>query len=203
VPPRPAPPQPARPAPAATPAAPQARTPAAPAARPAPPTPAPGPPTNSTTSQPNSRSTTENSPLNDVLARLRTSQAQTAQQSTPRPAAPPRGGAPGGGSPTGIDNGLITAATRGAIADKLHECWTKDAAAQEIEKQVVHLRLTTDEQGVIRQAELIGTDASRVGVARAFAERARRAALDPVCSRLPLPAAVLGQIRTFDITYRP
>lgn len=140
--------------------------------------------------------------MNDVLARLRSSQAQTAQ-STPRPAAPPRGGAPGGGSPTGIDNALLTASTRGAIGEKLRECWYKDGGALDIDKQLVHLRVTTDEQGVIRQADLTGTDASRVGVARAFAERARRAALDPVCSKLPLPGGVLGQIRTFDITFRP
>lgn len=135
------------------------------------------------------------------MARLRAAQPQPARDG--RPAAAPRGGRPGGGVPNGAENALLSAASRGAIGERLRECWTGDRAALDWDKQLVHLRVTTDADGVIRQADLTGTDASRVGVARAFAERARRAALDAQCSRLPLPSAMLGQAHTFDITFRP
>ena len=135
------------------------------------------------------------------MARLRASQPQAAREG--RPAATPRGGSPGGGVPNGAENALLTAASRGAIGERLRECWTGDKAALDYDRQLVHLRVTTDADGVIRQAELTGTDTSRVGVARAFAERARRAALDAQCSKLPLPGAMLGQVHTFDITFRP
>jgi len=171
--------------------------------RPAPPVPGPTAASSSTTSQPApSRSTADNSStLNNVLARLRLSQPQPAREA--RPAAASRGGSPGGGIPNGAENAQLSAANRGAIGERLRECWTGDKAALDYDKQLVHLRVTTDAEGVIRQADLTGTDASRVGVARAFAERARRAALDAQCSRLPLPGAMLGQVHTFDITFRP
>lgn len=175
-----------------------------PPSRPAPSTPNSVLASNSTAApaQP-ARVTAENSStVNDVLARLRSQQAQSGQRDS-RPAAPARTAQPGGGSPTGVDNALLSAATRGAIGDRLRECWTGDRGAVDFDKQVVRLRITTDEAGTIRQAELAGTDASRVGVARAFAERARRAALDAQCSQLPLPTAMRGQVHTFEITFRP
>ena len=102
-----------------------------------------------------------------------------------------------------MENAQLTQGQRGAIGDRIRECWTGDRAALDYDKQVVHLRVTTDERGIIRIADLAGADASRAGIARAFAERARRAALDPQCSQLPLPSGLLGQVHTFDITFRP
>jgi len=205
APPAPTPQRPAPQAPAAPPRpVPQAARPAPTApARPAPQTPAPGQATKSTTNQDTqARMTADNSStVGDVLSRLRSQQAQTGQRDA-RPALS-RSGSPGGGSPSGLDNALLTAANRGAIGDRLRECWTGDRGALDYDRQMVRLRITTDEAGIIRQAELAGTDASRVGVARAFAERARRAALDSQCSQLPLPAAMRGQVHTFEITFRP
>ncbi len=205
APPAPTPPRPAPQAPAAPPRpAPQAARPAPAApARPAPQTPAPGQATNSTTNQATqARTTADNSStVGDVLTRLRSQQAQAGQRDVRL--APARSGSPGGGSPSGLDNALLTAANRGAIGDRLRECWTGDRGALDYDRQMVRLRITTDEAGIIRQAELAGTDAFRVGVARAFAERARRAALDAQCSQLPLPAAMRGQVHTFEITFRP
>ncbi len=37
----------------------------------------------------------------------------------------------------------------------------------------------------------------------AFAERARRAALDAQCNPIPLPRSMLGQTHTFEITFKP
>ena len=67
----------------------------------------------------------------------------------------------------------------------------------------MHLVVTMDAGGTIRDAKLGPLDATKVGTARAFAERAVRTALDPVCATLPLPAAMRGQIHTFEITFRP
>lgn len=104
-----------------------------------------------------------------------------------------------------MDNALLSASLRGAIGDRLRECWTGDRAALDYDKQVVRLVVTTDPTGTIRVADIAANDASRTGsgVARAFAERARRAALDPQCAQLPLPGAMKGQNRTFEITFRP
>ena len=127
-----------------------------------------------------------------------------AQQTPPRAVYnPPRGGAPGGGQPTGADNALLSAADRGAIGSKLRECWTGDSGAREFAAQVVHLVVTTDAGGTIRDARLGPLDAGKVGTARAFAERAVRTALSPDCATLPLPAAMRGQVHTFEITFRP
>ena len=91
------------------------------------------------------------------------------------------------------------------IGDRLRECWTGDRAALEFERQSVRLVITTDATGTVRIADVAPGEAGRVGsgVSRAFAERARRAALDPVCAQLPLPAAMRGRTQTFEITFRP
>ena len=174
--------------------------------QPAPPVPTPPlptPPPNSAASQPPARAAAPDSrSLESTLDRLR---AQQASKEPPRAPSPPRGGAPGGGSPAGIDNALLTGEVRRAIGDRLRECWTSDRSALDYEKQTVRLVVTTDPTGTIRVAEIAANDASRTsgGVARAFAERARRAALDPQCAQLPLPGALKGQNRTFEITFRP
>ena len=134
-----------------------------------------------------------------TLERLRA----TRQSTVPPRAAynPPAGGTPGGGLPTGIDNARLSQAARGAIGDRIRECWTGDHGALDYDKQVAHLRITTDENGTIRQAEITQTSGTPVG--RAFAERARRAALDAQCATLPLPPTMLGTNHTFEITFRP
>ncbi len=206
-PPAPTPPMPRPPAPAPMPPAPEQAAPAPlppppipPPAR-APPTP-PAPPVARAT-PPAQAPAPDNKSLESALDRLR---AQLASKDLPRATtSPPRGGAPGGGSPTGTDNALLTANVRRAIGDRLRECWTGDKGALDYDKQFVRLVVTTDATGTIRIADISANDASRTGggVARAFAERARRAALDPQCAQLPLPGALRGQNRSFEITFRP
>ena len=147
--------------------------------------------------------TPETKSLDSALDRLR---AQLAAKDLGRaPATPPRGGAPGSGSSAGTDNALLTAGMRRAIGERLRECWTGDKNALDYDKQFVRLVVTTDATGTIRIADIAANDASRTGngVARAFAERARRAALDPQCAQLPLPGALKGQNHSFEITFRP
>src|SRR5271157_4029987 len=71
-----------------------------------------------------------------------------------------------------------------------------------MDQMQVLLTVTTDPAGVARLAVVAGTDEARLSdpVFRAFAERARRAVLDPRCGRLPLPQSMLG--RTNVVTFR-
>ena len=140
-----------------------------------------------------------NNAAESALERLRAAQAAREAPGLPRP------GAPGGGSPTGIANAGLTPAQGRAIGDQLRECWTADRAALDFDQQSVRLLITTDAAGVVRDAVISPNDAGKLGtgVSRAFAERARRAALDPDCARLPLPPALLGRRQDFEITFRP
>jgi hypothetical protein len=206
VPPVPPPPvpTPVKPVPQVAPPAPKPE-PRPPAPRPAPERPTPTQRTTSTTSQPNpTKNTAEDSKtIEATLEKLRSLQRQT--QAPTHVYNPPRGGAPGGGDPNGVDNAKLSANARGAIGDRIRECWTGDTGAKDFDKQVVRLIVTTDPTGTIRIADISPNDASRSGggVARAFAERARRAALDPQCAQLPLPRQMLGENHTFEITFKP
>lgn len=134
--------------------------------------------------------------LSNVLSRLRESSSKQYK---------PSGEKSSDSTVSGIEVASLSSATRGAIGERLRECWTGDRGALDIDKQLVHLTVTTDATGTVRVANIAPNDASRNGsnFARASAERARRAVLDPQCARLPLPNALLGQSHTFAITFRP
>lgn len=132
-----------------------------------------------------SEPTGNNATLGNVLSRLRNQQSRSTN------------------TQASTGNTQMSAAQRGAIGDRLRECWSGNKGELDYDKQVVHLQLTTDASGVVRTVALAGSDANRSGVARAFAERARRAALDPDCSKLPLSQNFLGSPQTFEITFRP
>lgn len=118
---------------------------------------------------------------------------------------PPRGGAPSGGAPGGVENARLAAGDIKAVGDKLRECWALEPGDRADLPRAVRLTVTTDGAGVIRDARVSPQDISGTlaGRARYFAEQARRAALDPQCSPLPLPRPMLGSIHTFEITFRP
>ena len=118
----------------------------------------------------------------------------------------------GSGGGHAVPEALLAAVERRFLADGKPTGLTSvsvvgvgDRAALGYENQSVRLLIMTDAAGVVRVADIAPADAARVGtgVARAFAERARRAALDPECARLPLPPAMRGRAQTFEITFRP
>jgi len=196
IPPPPAPPTPPTPTP---PAKPEPPLPLPPPLVPPPPAPP------STTSQPNptKNAAPNSSSVENTLEKLRQLQAQT--QPPKAKANPTAGGAPnGGGNPQG-DTAALSADQRGAIGDHVRECWTKDPGALGIEKQQVLLTVTTDSGGVARKADVAGDDIGRLEDPRfrAFAERARRAVLDPRCSNFPLPNNVLGKVNVLTFRFSP
>ncbi len=167
-------------------------------------TPTPTPPSQSSqphqtrNAAPDSRATENN--LDRLMNIMRQRNAPTARYN------PAASGAPAvGGSIHGTDNSSLNAQQRGAIGEKVRDCWTRDAGALHAETFTVHLIVTTDAAGVARQAEIApGDPASPLGSPlHAFAERARRAVLAAQCSALPLPQGMLGATHTFDFNFRP
>ena len=187
TPPTPAPPRPATPTPpAATPARPEPALPLPPPPAPPPPNPAPTPGTGQTppVARPEERS-------NAVLSTLERLRAVQAQQAPPTGRPNPQAGRPtqGGGAPTGTD--LLNAGERGAIGERIGECWRVDPGMLGLADMRVSLVAIVDRAGVIRNV-LPGPD----GVpgdprGQTLYERARRALLDPACSPLPVPAGRL------------
>ena len=166
--------------------------------------PAPSPP--SVTSQPNptKNPAPSSQELENTLQKLR----QLSQQKEPPKARynPQAGGAPNsGGNPLGNDTAALTADQRGQIGDHVRECWTIDKAAMGVDKMQVILQVMTDPAGVARMAEVAGSDVARMSdpVFRAFAERARRAVLNPSCATLPLPQHMLGKNSVLTFRFSP
>lgn len=95
----------------------------------------------------------------------------------------------------------VPAATGRAISDRIRECWAGDTAALDFDKLSARLLITIDSGGTIRDAQITQLPGGTVG--RAFAERARRAALSSQCATLPLPSTMLGSTQTFEITFKP
>jgi hypothetical protein len=142
--------------------------------------------------------------LENTLIKLRALQKQT-EPPRARPN-PQQGGAPnGGGNPQGNDTAALSGDQRGAIGDHVRECWTYDPGALGVDKMQVLLTVTTDPAGVARLAVVAGSDEARLSdpVFRAFAERARRAVLDPHCADLPLPQTLLGRPNVLTFRFSP
>jgi len=119
---------------------------------------------------------------------------------------PAQGGAPkSGGLPSSNITDKLSAEQRGAVGDKVRECWTKDPGALDLEKMQVMLTVTTDETGVVRKAEVADQDKSRLADPRfwAFARRAVDAVMDARCAALPLPKEKLGRINELTFRFRP
>lgn len=138
--------------------------------------------------------------IESTLDRLRSAERQ-AQSAAAKAAA-----AKAGGSPTGDINAKLTGEQRGAIGDKVRECWTKDPGALDLEKMSVTMTVTLD-AGVVRDVEVGAADRGKLANPRfrVFAERAARATLDPHCADLSneLPKSELGHKAQLTLHFRP
>ena len=164
--------------------------------------PPPAPPSQTSQPNPTKNAAPDSRELNNTLERLRALQRQT-QPPTAR-ASPAPGSS--GGSPTGTLTDRLSADQRGAIGDKVRECWTKDAGALDLEKMQAMLLVTVDGEGVARLVVIAPEDEGRLGDPRfrAFFERARRAVLSPRCATLPVPRTLLAAgSGTLKFRFRP
>jgi hypothetical protein len=165
----------------------------------------PTPPTTSTTAQPNptKNPSPDTSELENTLERLK---ALAAKQTPTAKANPLKGGAPtAGGLKSSNITDQLSAEQRGAVGDKVRECWTKDDGALDIDKMSVMLTVTTDAGGVAREAAVGDADKGRLSDPRfrAFAERAIRAVLSARCAALPIPKDKLGKVNELTFRFRP
>jgi hypothetical protein len=218
--------QPAKPAKPTPPQPVQTQTPPAPPAPPSPPSPQmtaeaapalplpppPAPPAPPAPVSPTSQPHPTANPVamsQTVLNTLEKLRSMNLQQKPPTARYnPAQGGAPhGGGNPNNSDaTAALTAAERGAIGDRVRECWTIDSGAEGVQTMQVLLKVTTDATGTVRLAQVAPADQGRVyadPVFRAFAERAVRAVLDYRCSALPLPPSLEGKPETFTFRFSP
>jgi len=167
--------------------------------------PPPAPPSKTSQPNPTKNAAAESQELNNTLEKLRAMQQQTKPPTAK--ANPSAGGAPkGGGDPNGDINNQLSAAQRGAIGDRVRECWTKDAGALDLDKMAVTVTVTTDATGTARLAQVAEVDRGRVQSdprLQVFSERAIRAILDPRCAALPLPKDKLGGIQKLTFRFRP
>jgi neural Wiskott-Aldrich syndrome protein len=143
-----------------------------------------------------------NESLNSLEKTLNALRQTAAPRARPNPR---QGGAPGGGSPNADATNALTAEQRGAIGDEVRRCWTYDPGAKGVDQLRVILQVTTDANGVARQAQVAPQDQGRMGdpIFRAFAERAVRAVLSAQCSNLPIPKDLLGQPQHFTFRFSP
>jgi hypothetical protein len=121
---------------------------------------------------------------------------------------PAQGGAPhGGGNPNNRDaTASLTAAERGAIGDKVRQCWFIDGGAPNVQSLSVLLTAYTRPDGTVYRAVIAGADIARDQsdpVFAAFADRAVRALLDYRCATLPLPPSLEGRPETFTFRFSP
>jgi len=89
----------------------------------------------------------------------------------------------------------------------VRRCYSEDTAARDYGTYEAKMIVTIDANGEARDAQLYPDDMARANsdpAYRAFAERAVRAVLDPVCSKLPVPPDLLGKPQqTLNIRFRP
>lgn len=153
-------------------------------------TPPPAPPSQTSQPNPTKNAAPDSRELNNTLEKLRALQRQS---QAPTARANPAPGS-SGGSPKGTLTDKLSVSQRGAIGERVRECWTKDAGALDIDKQHAILLVTIDGEGVARDVKVADEDQGRLNDPRfrAFAERARRAVLDPRCANLPVPKALIA-----------
>jgi len=175
---------------------------------PTPPSPTPPPPQARPAPNNQPRPTTNTAPESTEL--LATLEKLRALQRETRPrvarANPPQGGAPNaGGSPQGDSTSRLSSAEAGAIGSEVRRCWTYDAGARDVMTFQVLLKVTVDETGVARVADVAPEDQGRLSnpTFYAFARRAIDAVLDPRCANLPLPHTMAGQVQQFTFRFRP
>jgi hypothetical protein len=101
--------------------------------------------------------------------------------------------------------GAAPPAGSNAINNHLSPCWKTDNATPSVSPFSVHLLVTTDATGTVRDAQVAPQDLGRMSdpAYAAYANRAIHAVMDYRCATLPLPSYMLGQNQTFIFDFSP
>ena len=139
-----------------------------------------------------------------LLATLEKFRADQKQTHPPRARAnPDQGGAPSRGRDI---TASLNAGEQRQIGEEVRRCYAEDTAARDYAQFQAHLTVTVDAGGEARQVVFSAADQARMAADpgyRALAERARAAVMSPLCARLPLPPAQLGQVHDIKFVFRP
>lgn len=210
IPPLPLPPKLAEPTPDPVRAPPPLPSPPAPSHAVSPPTPTPAPtqalpplalPSHMTQPNRTSNAVPDTHSLLATLEKFRADQKQT-HAPTSR-ANPDQGGAPTLGRDI---TASLNAGQQHEIGNAVRRCYAEDTAARNYAQFQAHLTVTVDATGEARAVAFSGADLQRMASDpsyRALAERARAAVMSPLCAKLPLPAAQLGQVHQIKFVFRP
>jgi len=139
-----------------------------------------------------------------LLATLEKFRADQPQTHPPKHHANPDQG--GSTSRAGDITGQLSAGAQKAIGASVRRCYAEDTEAKNYATFVAHLSVTVDAGGEARMVQFKPDTAARMAADpayRALAERARDAVLNPTCSKLPIPANMLGHVQTLSFVFRP
>ncbi|MCT6838227.1 MAG: hypothetical protein M3036_11330 [Bifidobacteriales bacterium] len=142
-----------------------------------------------------------------LLATLDEFRSQAKQEQPPKAHPnPAQGGSPHGGGRVDGDTAALTSGEQNAIGSSVQRCYQEDTLARNYQSFSARMMVTVDATGEARMVTFLPETRARMAADPAYrvqAERARDAVLSPVCSRLPVPKRLLGQVRQFRFLFKP
>jgi outer membrane biosynthesis protein TonB len=111
--------------------------------------------------------------------------------------------APASAQPDAPLGSQLSTSDKDRIASAVQPCWYDDPGARGNGTMTAKIRVWIDDSGTVQRTELVDTSQLGDPVWRAFAERAKRAPLNPQCSKLPIPPDKIEQMKVFTFTFTP
>jgi hypothetical protein len=110
----------------------------------------------------------------------------------------------GKGAPASTIGPELTGSERDALSRHMAKCWIIPAGLRDARNISVRIKLNVGRDAAVQKAEIVekGRMANDVSY-RTAAESARRAALDPACSPLPIPPDKIESYREFIFNFDP
>lgn len=90
-----------------------------------------------------------------------------------------------------------------ALRRQIERCWNPPAGAPEAENLVVEVQLQINQDGTVRQAQIVDTSRMSDSYYRAAAESVLRAVKHPMCTPLKLPHEKYDLWRDTKLTFNP
>jgi len=97
----------------------------------------------------------------------------------------------------------LTTAEKDLLKEQFERCWNPPIGAKGAAELKVHVHVDVDHDGIVTKAEIMDTDRMGDPFFRAAAESARRAALNPACSKLDVPPDKYEDWKSINLTFDP